>query len=62
MELTVVRGQATPEELEAVVAAVFRRLAEAAEREASAWSDPSVLVRTPLPGGGGDWRLAAWAS
>ncbi|GGT07739.1 acyl-CoA carboxylase subunit epsilon [Nonomuraea spiralis] len=62
MELTVVRGQATPEELEAVVAAVFRRLAEAAEREASAWSDPSGLVRRPLPGGGDGWRLTAWAS
>ncbi|MCF6474908.1 acyl-CoA carboxylase subunit epsilon [Nonomuraea sp. MG754425] len=63
MELTVVRGQATPEDLQAIIAAVVRRVAEAARNESSAWSDPSGHVRRPLPSGGHDgWRLGVWAS
>ncbi|SDQ30042.1 hypothetical protein [Thermostaphylospora chromogena] len=61
MELIVVRGRATPEELEAIAAAITRQVAEHAGREASPWSDPSWLVRGPLTARGGDgWRLAAW--
>ncbi|WP_049565867.1 acyl-CoA carboxylase epsilon subunit [Nonomuraea sp. SBT364] len=60
MELTAVRGNATPEELEAVERALTRLMARARARdeEQSSWSDPAALVRRPLTGG---WRLSGWA-
>ena len=61
MELTVVRGNATPEELEAVVRAVTRLVAEARHRaeEQSPWSEQVTLERGPLRGG---WRVSGWAA
>jgi Acyl-CoA carboxylase epsilon subunit len=64
MELTVVRGQATPEELEAIVAALVQRLAEVeSELDAVAWSDPVRQVRRPFGRTGSEgWRLGGWAA
>jgi hypothetical protein len=66
MELTVVRGDATPEELEAVVRALTRRMREAGARaeEPPSWADPSRVVRGPSQGRWpllGGWRLSGWA-
>ncbi|MEU4578854.1 acyl-CoA carboxylase epsilon subunit [Nonomuraea sp. NPDC023979] len=59
-ELITVRGNVTPEELEAVVLAVTRLVARARARseEERAWSDPAALVRRPVAG---SWRLSGWA-
>ncbi|MGN9837123.1 acyl-CoA carboxylase subunit epsilon [Nonomuraea sp. H19] len=66
MELTVVRGNATPEELEAVVRALTMRMREtrAREDEPPSWADPCRLARGPSRGRWplqGDWRLSGWA-
>lgn len=63
--LRVVRGDATPEEIAAVIAVVTaanaRTTASAAEpaRHVSAWSDPARRIRRPLPHGPGAWRASA---
>ncbi|MFI7639293.1 acyl-CoA carboxylase subunit epsilon [Nonomuraea sp. NPDC049400] len=59
MELTVVRGQATPEELEAIKTAVARCLARKAGAQAARWADPARSLRGPLAAGG-EWRLSGW--
>jgi hypothetical protein len=69
--LRVVRGDAAPEEiaalvavLAAVTAARARQAAAAARdggpaRSVSAWADRSRGLRTPLPHGAGAWRASA---
>jgi hypothetical protein len=63
--LRVVRGDATPEEiaaLVAVVAAAGARAAASAEPAAerpSAWRDPARRMRRPTPHGPGAWRASA---
>ena len=61
--LRVVRGDATPEEIAALVAVLLARSA-AGEGPApalarSAWSDRSRLLRRPLFPGAGAWRRSA---
>jgi hypothetical protein len=62
--LRVIRGDATPEEIAALVAVLMSRSASGAEvppsRPApSAWSDRSRLLRRPLFPGPGAWRRSA---
>lgn len=64
--LRVVRGDATPEEIAAVIAVVTaanaRASAAAGEAPAprvSAWRDPAHRMRRPLPHGPGAWRASA---
>ena len=60
--LRVVRGDATPEEIAAVVAVLLSRpaVAEAAARPLpSAWADRSRLLRRPLFPGPDAWRRSA---
>jgi len=62
--LRVVRGDATPEEIAALVAVLMASAsADAGEQVAapvrSAWVDRSRLVRAPLPHGAGAWRRSA---
>jgi hypothetical protein len=61
--LRVVRGDATPEEIAALVAVLLARsAADAAPAPASArsaWSDRSRLLRRPLFPGAGAWRRSA---
>jgi Acyl-CoA carboxylase epsilon subunit len=60
--LRVIRGDATAEEVAALVAVLMSRAAddEPPPREArSAWSDRSRLVRRPLQPGPGAWRRSA---
>ncbi|SEG90776.1 Acyl-CoA carboxylase epsilon subunit [Thermomonospora echinospora] len=63
--LQVVRGDATPEEIAALVAVLSARAAAASAaagggtRRTSAWADRSRMVRTPLPHGPGAWRHSA---
>ncbi|MFS8200940.1 acyl-CoA carboxylase epsilon subunit [Streptomyces sp. CWNU-52B] len=60
MNIKVVRGNPTPEELAAALAVVRARAAAAAtsppgaaqEQERDAWSDPSRVARTRLPAPG----------
>jgi hypothetical protein len=58
--LRVVRGDATPEEIAAVVAVLMSsRSADdeaAAEPARSAWSDRAAFLRRPLYPGPGAWR------
>jgi hypothetical protein len=63
--LRVVRGDATPEEIAALVAVLLARSASAAGEvpsasasvpARSAWSDRSRLLRRPLQPGPGAWR------
>ena len=60
--LRVIRGDATPEEVAALVAVLMSRAAAAASAQQapsqarSAWSDRSRLVRGPLSPGPGAWR------
>jgi hypothetical protein len=59
--LRVIRGDATPEEIAALVAVAMSRAAAASAAQApsqarSAWSDRSRLVRSPLSPGPGAWR------
>jgi Acyl-CoA carboxylase epsilon subunit len=62
--LRVIRGDATPEEIAAVVAALLSRAAAAdappPPRPApSAWSDRSRLLRRPVHPGPDAWRRSA---
>ena len=59
--LRVVRGDATPEEIAALVAVLLARSADAeapgaARSVSNAWSDRSRLLRRPLFPGPGAWR------
>ena len=59
--LRVVRGDASPEEIAALVAVLAARQAvadEPAEPTPSAWSDRSAQLRYPLSPGPGAWRRA----
>ena len=63
--LRVVRGDATEEEIAALVAVISSRSGGVADGEpvpapASAWTDRSALVRTPVRPGPGAWRASAW--
>ncbi|GAA0959186.1 acyl-CoA carboxylase subunit epsilon [Actinocorallia libanotica] len=60
--LQVVKGDATPEEIAALVAVLSARPSGAAAPEArrpSAWTDRSRLARRPLRSGPGAWRASA---
>jgi hypothetical protein len=59
--LRVVRGDATPEEIAALVAVLLSRTAagEAARRAPSAWADRSRQLRRPLVPGPDAWRRSA---
>ncbi|WP_106403502.1 acyl-CoA carboxylase subunit epsilon [Actinocorallia populi] len=60
--LQVVKGDATPEEIAALIAVVSARSAgapAAPARRPSAWTDRSRLVRRPLRPGPGAWRASA---
>jgi Acyl-CoA carboxylase epsilon subunit len=63
--LQIVRGDATAEEVAALVAVLSARAAAASARtdggprRVSAWADRSRMVRTPLPHGPGAWRAGA---
>jgi hypothetical protein len=66
--LRVVRGDATPEEIAALVA-TLSAVAAARARSASAgdqprsvrsWNHPSRLMRTPVHPAPGGWRRSAW--
>ena len=62
--LRVIRGDATPEEIAAVVAALLSRSAASdapppARPASSAWADRSRLLRRPAHPGPGAWRRSA---
>ena len=60
--LRVIRGDATPEEIAAVVAVLLSRPALAGprpRRAPSAWADRSRLLRRPLFPGPDAWRRSA---
>ena len=62
--LRVVRGDATPEEIAALVAVLLARSADAeapgpARSVSDAWSDRSRQLRPPLFPGPGAWRRSA---
>ena len=60
--LRVLRGNATPEEIAAVVAVLLSRSAAAEPpppSAPSAWADRSRLLRRPLSPGPGAWRRSA---
>ena len=63
--LRVVRGDATPEEIAAVVAVLLSRTAAASSAESaarplpSAWADRSRQLRRPLHPGPDAWRRSA---
>jgi hypothetical protein len=62
--LRIVRGDATPEEVAALVAVLASRRPAApvpptATRPRSAWSDRSRLLRAPLSPAPGAWRRSA---
>jgi len=57
--LRVVKGDATPEEvaaLVAVIAALGSGATQAKPTIRSTWADPAHRMRTPLPHGPGAWR------
>ncbi|TNY38653.1 acyl-CoA carboxylase subunit epsilon [Thermomonospora catenispora] len=62
--LRIVRGDATPEEVAALVAALSARAAAAAaaagegSRPRSLWADRSAMMRRSLPYGPGAWRAS----
>jgi Acyl-CoA carboxylase epsilon subunit len=61
--LRLVRGDATPEEVAAVMAvlsAVSAGRLEPAPRHTSQWSSPERALRRPLTPGPGAWRASAW--
>jgi hypothetical protein len=61
--LRVVRGDATEEELAAllaVLAAAAGGAGAGADRPLSAWTDRSAAARAPLAPGPGAWRASAW--
>ena len=60
--LRVVRGDASPEEIAALVAVLASRAAvadEPPEPTRSAWSDRSAQLRRPVTPGPGAWRSSA---
>jgi hypothetical protein len=62
--LRVVRGDATPEEVSALVAVLSAasagaRAGDPAPAETSTWNDRTVTARRPLPHGPGAWRSSA---
>jgi hypothetical protein len=63
--LRVIRGDATPEEIAAVVAVLLARSAASdappspARPAPSAWADRSRLLRRPVRPGPGAWRRSA---
>ena len=63
--LRLVRGDATPEEVAALLAVLTAAStgdAEPAPRRTTAWSDRARAVRRPLHHGPGAWRASAWPS
>jgi hypothetical protein len=62
--LRVIRGDATPEEVAALLAVVAARVrsvpAAPARRAASAWTDRAQILRAPAAPGPGAWRRSAW--
>ena len=62
--LRLVRGDATPEEVAALLAVLSAAsgdgAAAPAPRPTSAWSSPARAVRRPLAPGPGAWRASAW--
>jgi hypothetical protein len=62
--LRLVRGDATPEEVAAVLAVLAAAGGDAgtepAPRHTSQWSSRERLVRRPLTPGPGAWRASAW--
>jgi len=62
--LRVIRGDATPEEIAALVAVLLARSADVsapgqARSVKSSWADPSRALRRPLSPGPGAWRRSA---
>ena len=61
--LRLVRGDATPEEVAAVMAVLSAVSAEAPEpapRHTSQWASRERAVRRPLSPGPGAWRASTW--
>lgn len=63
--LRIVRGDATPEEIAAIVALLGARSGGSTEqakpaRPVGGWADPRRLARPPIHTGPGAWRTAAW--
>jgi hypothetical protein len=62
--LRVIRGDATPEEIAALLAVVAARAAQAAPdtapRTPAAWTDRGRAMRAPATPGPGAWRSSAW--
>ena len=62
--LRVVRGDATPEEVAALVAVLGSLAGGSAPRDegepGSAWGDRRAALRTDLPHGPGAWRSSFW--
>jgi hypothetical protein len=63
--LRVVRGDATPEEVAALVAVLAATgggggTADAGDPSPSRWTDRTASVRAPLQPGPGAWRASAW--
>ena len=61
--LRLVRGDASPEEVAALLAVLSAASAsgpEPAPRHTSQWSSPLRAVRRPLAPGPGAWRASAW--
>jgi hypothetical protein len=62
--LRVIRGDATPEEIAALLAVVTARARAVAEppprRAPAAWSDRALTMRAPAAPGPGAWRASAW--
>ena len=62
--LRVIRGDATPEEIAALLAVLAARSVPAAEPEPAgtdaAWLDRAGRMRQPLSPGPGAWRASAW--
>ncbi|WP_313949792.1 MULTISPECIES: acyl-CoA carboxylase subunit epsilon [Frankia] len=56
--LRLIRGNATPEEIAAVVALLAARAVpvESPSPVRSAWADPTQALRRPLATGAGSWR------
>ena len=56
--LRIIRGDATPEEIAALVAAltVVQRPVERPVRKAGSWNDPALRMRRPLPA---SWHASA---
>jgi hypothetical protein len=62
--LRVIRGDATPEEIAALLAVVAARSrsvpAAGSRRPTSAWTDRAQILRAPVAAGPGAWRQSAW--